>query len=472
MYAAQNASLGRKKRLGHWKAKRKEDDDKQTKFGEHNQETVEEDLTVYKKGVYQFDHGADVSANGHTKHLLTKSAKQAPPKMHDEEDTKEDRAPRTKPVPTSRRAIITPNPKHKRRMRGAPMVTVSPSRYGPFDPYRGRAGGGGRRPYGPPPPVAAAPPAGPPPPPYYEYGAAGAYAPYGHYAYVPDSYAYYDANYGVLNNDDGVWYPYSAADALNPPPQVASPKPTRRTTSKKARDSANVDLSTPSAARNAQNKSEKMTPGRRVNKIQKQLEYYFSVQNMENDQFLKESMDKEGWILIEVILGFKRMKYLDATKELVVEAAFHSNVVEIEPKTQDRLRVTTLWKQYVEDNNRRKIARKKQREREKAKEKELDEADLNADTIDSIVAIIEKKMERKQRHRAEKEKEKEKDGKMQQTEKSSTSTTKDTSTAAAQENKNNENDESEPSAAELIRKDKENAQQEEEDLDAPEEDID
>merc|ERR1712130_317714 len=67
-----------------------------------------------------------------------------------------------------------------------------------------------------------------------------------------------------------------------------------------------------------------MSPGRRVNKIQKQLEYYFSSQNMDSDTFLRESMDNNGWVHIDVITAFNRMNVLGATKELVVEAAFHS----------------------------------------------------------------------------------------------------------------------------------------------------
>ena len=152
-----------------------------------------------------------------------------------------------------------------------------------------------------------------------------------------------------------------------------------------------------------------MSPGRRVNKIQKQLEYYFSSQNMDNDIFLRESMDNNGWVHIDVITAFNRMNVLGATKELVVEAAFHSTNIEVDTSNPDRIRMTKLWKEYVRKN------KEKRRREERQKQRELDEREVNAKTIDEIVALITKKERRRMKRRELRQKQKEKEEKTKKT---------------------------------------------------------
>merc|ERR1712228_347041 len=148
-----------------------------------------------------------------------------------------------------------------------------------------------------------------------------------------------------------------------------------------------------------------MSPGRRVNKIQKQLEYYFSSQNMDSDTFLRESMAMDGFVHIDVITAFNRMNVLGATKELVVEAAFHSTNIEVDTQNPDRIRMTKLWKEYVRKN------REKRRREERKKQRELDEAEVNTQTIDDIVALITKKDRRRKKRRELRQKQKEKEAK-------------------------------------------------------------
>mmetsp|Transcript_58058 Transcript_58058/g.92219 ORF Transcript_58058/g.92219 Transcript_58058/m.92219 type:complete len:575 (+) Transcript_58058:134-1858(+) len=461
-------TLGRKKPVGHWKAKKKSD--ATLKGGEFNHETVEEELNKYKRGVFYFDDAnaaANAAANGHAakqsqhkryaQHQLLKT-QDAPPKVYeavdelpppvppdyeertksgpagDDDDEKEFRqskearprseeetkqkpsshGERSKKQSTTTAASKSSKSRKKKTTRIQPMVTVSPSRtaagaYGatqvPPEYYYGYGGYDAH--------AAGVPTTAPPPPSYYGYGRDDMYRPslpsYGRSNYVPDGYAYlgprgvaapYNQFAKGYVQDDGTWYPY---DILANDP-YSTPK-TKRT--RKEADSANVDLTTPIADGE---RDKKMSPGRRVNKIQKQLEYYFSPQNMETDLFLRSSMDKEGWIDIAVILGFKRMKYLQATKELVVEAAFHSNVVEVDSKTQDKIRMTELWKQYVNDVNGRKEKRRskkksssEQRKKEKEEERKLDEAELNKQTYEQIAALIEHKMERRRKRHEERE---------------------------------------------------------------------
>merc|ERR1712190_468838 len=72
-----------------------------------------------------------------------------------------------------------------------------------------------------------------------------------------------------------------------------------------------------------------------------------------------------------------------------------------------------LWKQFVPKQDAKKkvsssSSRTKLREKDLQRQKELDAADLNEDTIEAIVAAIEKKQERAERRRRERARQKEK----------------------------------------------------------------
>lgn len=64
-----------------------------------------------------------------------------------------------------------------------------------------------------------------------------------------------------------------------------------------------------------------------------QLEYYFGDYNYPHDTYLQyEAADEEGFVFIDLILGFYKMKYeWRATYEDVLEAEKYSNVFEINP---------------------------------------------------------------------------------------------------------------------------------------------
>ena len=283
-----------------------------------------------------------------------------------------------------------------------PPTTYTPYEYGgiapPIDPYAPLPTGYAYNPYN-----ATLPP--PPPPTTSTNPNDPYYAPYPQYK--PGFYA------------DNLWYPYTGTTYV-PQTTVAglsqdpysTPKQSKR--SKKSRDSANVDLTTPLNDDKSNGiKKAKMSPGRRVNKIQKQLEYYFSVENLSQDEFLREAMDKEGWVSIDTLLGFNRMKVLGATKELVAEAAFHSQIIEIEAKEQNKIRMSKYWKQYVAKRKERSRDKKKSKRKSSSralreKEKQLDAAEVNEQTIDAIVAGIEQKMERRKKRREQREREKKK----------------------------------------------------------------
>jgi La domain/Protein of unknown function (DUF3223) len=67
--------------------------------------------------------------------------------------------------------------------------------------------------------------------------------------------------------------------------------------------------------------------------IKRQVEYYFSDENLSHDKFFHEliSSDENGYVKIEVILKCQRIKNLKATKEQVLESVSNSEFVEVSP---------------------------------------------------------------------------------------------------------------------------------------------
>lgn len=79
-----------------------------------------------------------------------------------------------------------------------------------------------------------------------------------------------------------------------------------------------------------------------------QVEYYFSPQNLQHDEFLRGRMDEEGWVPVKDIISFRRMRLLEATDHFRVALAlhFHSQTVEVDMSTL-RIRAKALTTPYV-----------------------------------------------------------------------------------------------------------------------------
>ncbi|XP_025777310.1 la-related protein 1B [Puma concolor] len=63
--------------------------------------------------------------------------------------------------------------------------------------------------------------------------------------------------------------------------------------------------------------------------IKRQIEYYFSVENLERDFFLRRKMDEQGFLPISLIAGFHRVQALTTNLNLILEALKDSTEVEI-----------------------------------------------------------------------------------------------------------------------------------------------
>jgi len=98
--------------------------------------------------------------------------------------------------------------------------------------------------------------------------------------------------------------------------------------------------SNPSAAAVPQQKEQVLAA------LQKQVEYYFSVENLCKDIFLRSQMDKDGWIPAAVISGFNRVRMLTPDATLVLESLAESVEVEISADNA-KLRKKEDWKSWI-----------------------------------------------------------------------------------------------------------------------------
>ncbi|ACO61912.1 predicted protein, partial [Micromonas commoda] len=84
--------------------------------------------------------------------------------------------------------------------------------------------------------------------------------------------------------------------------------------------------------------------------VRQQVEYYFSVENLCKDLFLRQRMDAEGWIPLPVIAGFNRIRMMTPEPAVVLEAIQGSAVVEVEAvggADGHRLRKMSDWQSWV-----------------------------------------------------------------------------------------------------------------------------
>ncbi|XP_035828193.1 la-related protein Larp4B isoform X2 [Aplysia californica] len=78
--------------------------------------------------------------------------------------------------------------------------------------------------------------------------------------------------------------------------------------------------------------------------IRRQIEYYFSAENLPNDKYLNQNMDKDKYVSLNVIAGFNRMRQICKDgKGQMIQAIKSSSVLELNEK-KSRVRVTQTRK--------------------------------------------------------------------------------------------------------------------------------
>eukprot|EP00958_Prasinococcus_capsulatus_P017367 scaffold1954_cov364-Prasinococcus_capsulatus_cf.AAC.2 len=78
--------------------------------------------------------------------------------------------------------------------------------------------------------------------------------------------------------------------------------------------------------------------------LQQQIEYYFSVQNLCRDVFLRGQMDEEGWINVKVIAAFNRVRMMTLDPKAILDCVRDSTHVEVQG---ERLRRRGDWKSWI-----------------------------------------------------------------------------------------------------------------------------
>ncbi|KAJ9663739.1 hypothetical protein H2201_005460 [Coniosporium apollinis] len=80
-----------------------------------------------------------------------------------------------------------------------------------------------------------------------------------------------------------------------------------------------------------------------------QLEYYFSLNNLCKDMYLRKHMDSQGFVFLTVIAAFNRMKHLTTDLELIKYACYQSRDIEfrVGPDGKERIRRREGWEQWV-----------------------------------------------------------------------------------------------------------------------------
>jgi len=86
-----------------------------------------------------------------------------------------------------------------------------------------------------------------------------------------------------------------------------------------------------------------------------QLEYYFSVENLCKDIFLRKHMDSQGFVFLSLVAGFSRLKKITLDLELVKLVCLHSTDIEykIGSDGKDRIRRHDGWEKFVLSNEER-----------------------------------------------------------------------------------------------------------------------
>ncbi|KAL3641014.1 hypothetical protein CASFOL_015982 [Castilleja foliolosa] len=80
------------------------------------------------------------------------------------------------------------------------------------------------------------------------------------------------------------------------------------------------------------------------NLIIKQIDYYFSDDNLAKDNYLRTKMDDNGWVPITLIAKFHRVEKLTKDVQVIVDAMRHSTVVELQG---EKIRRRDVWNKWI-----------------------------------------------------------------------------------------------------------------------------
>uniref|UniRef100_A0A5B7AK57 Putative la-related protein 1A n=1 Tax=Davidia involucrata TaxID=16924 RepID=A0A5B7AK57_DAVIN len=87
--------------------------------------------------------------------------------------------------------------------------------------------------------------------------------------------------------------------------------------------------------------------------IVKQIEYYFSDVNLQNDRYLLSLMDDKGWVPISKIADFKRVKKMSTDIPFILDALQSSSAVEVQG---DKVRRRDEWSKWIPPSAEHKLS--------------------------------------------------------------------------------------------------------------------
>mmetsp|Transcript_3443 Transcript_3443/g.5874 ORF Transcript_3443/g.5874 Transcript_3443/m.5874 type:complete len:719 (+) Transcript_3443:297-2453(+) len=85
----------------------------------------------------------------------------------------------------------------------------------------------------------------------------------------------------------------------------------------------------------------KMDPETLKARIKAQVEYYFSQHNLNKDAYMISQMNSDGFIAVDTIASFKKLKHLTTDTDLIIEAVADSTILEF---SQDKTMLKSSWK--------------------------------------------------------------------------------------------------------------------------------
>lgn len=76
----------------------------------------------------------------------------------------------------------------------------------------------------------------------------------------------------------------------------------------------------------------------------KQIDYYFSTENLCKDTYLRQKMDEQGWVPVSLIAGFNKVQQLTNNMHYILDTVQYSTVVEVQG---DRIRRRNDWMNWM-----------------------------------------------------------------------------------------------------------------------------
>jgi len=81
--------------------------------------------------------------------------------------------------------------------------------------------------------------------------------------------------------------------------------------------------------------------------LQQQIEYYFGMENLLKDVYLRKHMTDDGWVPIALLAGFRRIQDMTADMAILMEAVTTSEIVEVNPQSGQHIRLRNDWPRWI-----------------------------------------------------------------------------------------------------------------------------